>query len=108
MESQYVVKITDKGQITLPKELRKAYNFNEGDYLLLFPQGEGLRAERLLYPRHPGSKNLLPIQKNVSWRKVYNHRMLRRLSVGRGYKSSSRYEYICFSLGLERAGTIPL
>ena len=46
MESQYVVKITDKGQITLPKELRKAYNFNEGDYLLLFPQGEGLRAEK--------------------------------------------------------------
>ena len=48
MESQYVVKITDKGQITLPKELRKAYNFKEGDYLLLFPQGEGLRAEKAL------------------------------------------------------------
>jgi AbrB family looped-hinge helix DNA binding protein len=48
MESQYVVKITDKGQITLPKELRKAYNLKEGDYLLLFPQGEGLRAEKAL------------------------------------------------------------
>jgi AbrB family looped-hinge helix DNA binding protein len=48
MESQYVVKITDKGQITLPKELREAYNFKEGDYLLLFPQGEGLRAEKAL------------------------------------------------------------
>jgi AbrB family looped-hinge helix DNA binding protein len=48
MEPQYVVKITDKGQITLPKKLREAYNFKEGDYLLLFPQGEGLRAEKAL------------------------------------------------------------
>lgn len=46
MNRQYVAKISGKGQITLPKELREKYGLKEGDYLLLFPQGQGLRLEK--------------------------------------------------------------
>ncbi|MEW6448893.1 MAG: AbrB/MazE/SpoVT family DNA-binding domain-containing protein [Bacillota bacterium] len=46
MNEQYVAKISGKGQITVPKELREKYGLKEGDYLLLFPQGQGLRVEK--------------------------------------------------------------
>ncbi len=46
MKEQYVTKVSAKGQITLPKELREKYGLKEGDYLLLFPQGQGLRLEK--------------------------------------------------------------
>ncbi|MEW6726115.1 MAG: AbrB/MazE/SpoVT family DNA-binding domain-containing protein [Bacillota bacterium] len=46
MNEQYVAKISGKGQITLPKELRKRFGLKEGDYLLLSPQGQGLRLEK--------------------------------------------------------------
>lgn len=43
---QYVAKISGKGQITLPKQLRERYGLKEGDYLLLSPQGQGLRLQK--------------------------------------------------------------
>lgn len=46
MAEQYVAKISDKGQITIPKKLRERYGLKEGDYLLLLPQGQGLRIEK--------------------------------------------------------------
>ncbi|ACA60600.1 AbrB/MazE/SpoVT family DNA-binding domain-containing protein [Candidatus Desulforudis audaxviator] len=46
MSEQYVAKLSGKGQLTLPKKLREEYDLKEGDYLLLFPQGQGLRLEK--------------------------------------------------------------
>ncbi|TDA70280.1 MAG: AbrB/MazE/SpoVT family DNA-binding domain-containing protein [Clostridia bacterium] len=46
MAEQYVAKISEKGQITIPKKLRENYHLKEGDYLLLLPQGQGLRIEK--------------------------------------------------------------
>jgi len=46
MAEQYVAKISEKGQITIPKKLRERYSLEEGDYLLLLPQGQGLRIEK--------------------------------------------------------------
>ena len=46
MPTQYVAKITDKGQITLPKQLREEFSLDVGDYLILMPQGQGVRLEK--------------------------------------------------------------
>lgn len=46
MPEQYVTKLSGKGQLTLPKRLREKYGLREGDYLLVFPQGQGLRVEK--------------------------------------------------------------
>ncbi|NPV70639.1 MAG: AbrB/MazE/SpoVT family DNA-binding domain-containing protein [Firmicutes bacterium] len=48
MNEQYAVKISDKGQVTLPKKLRERLGLKRGDYLLLSPQGQGLRVEKAL------------------------------------------------------------
>lgn len=46
MSEQYIAKITGKGQITIPKILRESLNLRDGDYLILFPQGKGMRIEK--------------------------------------------------------------
>ena len=46
MARSYVAKITGKGQLTIPKALRDALNLRDGEYVLLYPQGEGVRLER--------------------------------------------------------------
>jgi len=46
MSEQFIAKLSGKGQLTLPKKLREEYGLKEGDYLLLFPQGQGLRLEK--------------------------------------------------------------
>ncbi len=46
MVRSYVAKITGKGQLTIPKAMREALNLRDGAYVLLYPQGEGVRLER--------------------------------------------------------------
>ncbi len=46
MSEQFVAKLSGKGQLTLPKKLREKYGLKEGDFLLIFPQGQGLRVEK--------------------------------------------------------------
>lgn len=45
----YTVKITSKGQITIPKDLRDQYNFQEGVQLMLTPTEQGVLM------RHPAN-----------------------------------------------------
>ena len=40
------VKISSKGQITLPKELRERYRLREGDEALILPSEEGILIKR--------------------------------------------------------------
>jgi len=46
MGKSYVAKITGKGQMTIPKPLRDALGLHDGEYVLLYAQGEGVRIER--------------------------------------------------------------
>ena len=46
MVRSYVAQITGKGQLTIPKAMREALNLRDGAYVLLYPQGEGVRLER--------------------------------------------------------------
>ena len=46
--TKYPAKITSKGQVTIPKPVRVELGLQEGDYLVLEPQGEyliGAKAE---------------------------------------------------------------
>lgn len=44
--TQYTSKITSKGQVTIPKEIRERYGFREGEYLILEPKDEELVVRR--------------------------------------------------------------
>lgn len=44
--TQYTSRITSKGQVTIPKEVRERYGFKEGEYLILEPRGEDLVVRR--------------------------------------------------------------
>jgi AbrB family looped-hinge helix DNA binding protein len=46
MAAPFIAKVTSKGQITIPKALRETIGLQDGDYVLLYPQGEGVRFER--------------------------------------------------------------
>ncbi|HVB10917.1 MAG TPA: AbrB/MazE/SpoVT family DNA-binding domain-containing protein [Bacillota bacterium] len=46
MDQPYVAKITSKGQITLPKPLREALGLADGDLLLVYVEGRGVRLEK--------------------------------------------------------------
>jgi len=48
MSKQYVAKVTGKGQITIPKELREAIGLRDGEYVLLYQQGQGVRMEKAI------------------------------------------------------------
>ncbi|MCK4278017.1 MAG: AbrB/MazE/SpoVT family DNA-binding domain-containing protein [Desulfurellaceae bacterium] len=39
---QYVVQIRKKGQITLPKDIRKVFDLEEGEEVVLMPVGESI------------------------------------------------------------------
>ena len=45
-----IVKVTRKGQITLPKEIRDKLSIKEGDYLEVVLQGDRIVLRRLEYP----------------------------------------------------------
>jgi len=45
-----IVKVTRKGQITLPKEIRDKLSIKEGDYLEVTLQGDKIIIKKLEYP----------------------------------------------------------
>jgi antitoxin PrlF len=46
MAQPYVAKLTSKGQVTLPKALRDSLGLADGDLLLLYVEGRGVRLEK--------------------------------------------------------------
>ena len=42
LEGVYKSRVTSKGQLTLPKSLRKAYHVHEGETVVLVPVKEGI------------------------------------------------------------------
>lgn len=52
MAEQFVAKISGKGQVTLPKQLRNKFGLKEGDYLIIYPQGSGFRIEKAVLSTH--------------------------------------------------------
>jgi len=42
LEGVYKSRVTSKGQLTLPKNLRKAYHVHEGETVVLVPVKEGI------------------------------------------------------------------
>ncbi|OPY56824.1 MAG: hypothetical protein A4E55_01940 [Pelotomaculum sp. PtaU1.Bin035] len=50
MDEFYIAKITTKGQVTVPLELRKALNVKEGDYILFEKKGSRVEIKKVLPP----------------------------------------------------------
>jgi AbrB family looped-hinge helix DNA binding protein len=48
----YESTVTSKGQLTLPKELRKRFHLEEGEKVLLIPVEDGIMLKRGLNPLH--------------------------------------------------------
>lgn len=46
MERLFKVKLSTKGQLVIPKNIRDAYSLQEGDEVLLIPRSEGLLVKR--------------------------------------------------------------
>jgi len=46
MEGLFKVKLSTKGQLAIPKNVREAYGLKEGDSVLLIPREEGLLIKR--------------------------------------------------------------
>ncbi|ACV61634.1 transcriptional regulator, AbrB family [Desulfofarcimen acetoxidans DSM 771] len=50
MDQFYIARITTKGQITVPLELRKALNVKEGDYILFEKKGPRVEIKKMMPP----------------------------------------------------------
>ncbi|OPX88693.1 AbrB/MazE/SpoVT family DNA-binding domain-containing protein [Pelotomaculum sp. PtaB.Bin117] len=50
MDEFYIARITTKGQVTVPLELRKALNVKEGDYILFEKKGPRVEIKKVLPP----------------------------------------------------------
>jgi AbrB family looped-hinge helix DNA binding protein len=48
------VKVTSKGQVTIPIELRKSLGIDEGDYLEVSETGQGIRLRKVVPTRPLG------------------------------------------------------
>lgn len=46
----YIAKITTKGQVTVPLELRKALKVQEGDYLIFEKKGSSVNIKKMVHP----------------------------------------------------------
>ncbi|RLE81535.1 MAG: AbrB/MazE/SpoVT family DNA-binding domain-containing protein [Thermoprotei archaeon] len=46
LEELFKVKVSSKGQIVIPKPIREAYGFKEGEEILLIPLKEGVLLKR--------------------------------------------------------------
>ena len=46
----YESKVTSKGQITIPKELREKYNIKVGDRVVLIPEEDGILIKHRVSP----------------------------------------------------------
>ncbi|KJS02194.1 MAG: AbrB family transcriptional regulator [Peptococcaceae bacterium BRH_c4a] len=50
MDEYYIAKITAKGQVTVPMELRKALKIKEGDYILFEKKGLHVEIKKMIPP----------------------------------------------------------
>lgn len=50
MSDFYIARITTKGQLTVPLELRKVLNVKEGDYILFEKKGSRVEIKKMLPP----------------------------------------------------------
>ncbi|HOV80643.1 MAG TPA: AbrB/MazE/SpoVT family DNA-binding domain-containing protein [Bacillota bacterium] len=50
MSELYISRITTKGQVTVPLELRKALNVKEGDYILFEKKGSSVELKKMQSP----------------------------------------------------------
>lgn len=50
MDELYIARISAKGQVTVPLELRKALRVNEGDYLLFLRKGSLVEIKKMVAP----------------------------------------------------------
>jgi len=50
MSEFYISRITTKGQVTVPVELRKALNIKEGDYILFEKKGPRVEIKKMQSP----------------------------------------------------------
>lgn len=48
MEEFYIARITTKGQVTVPLELRKHLNIKEGDYVLFEKKGSKVEVKKMV------------------------------------------------------------
>ncbi|MCL6479927.1 MAG: AbrB/MazE/SpoVT family DNA-binding domain-containing protein [Peptococcaceae bacterium] len=50
MDEYFIAKITAKGQVTVPLELRKVLKIKEGDYILFARRGSRVEIKKMLPP----------------------------------------------------------
>ena len=50
MEDFFIARITTKGQVTVPLELRKHLKVNEGDYILFEKKGSKIEIKKMVPP----------------------------------------------------------
>lgn len=50
MDDSYIARITTKGQVTVPVELRKHLKLKEGDYILFEKKGPKVEIKKMLPP----------------------------------------------------------
>lgn len=50
MDEFYIARITTKGQVTVPMELRKALKVKEGDYILFEKKGSRVEIKKMIPP----------------------------------------------------------
>ncbi|MFZ5650838.1 MAG: AbrB/MazE/SpoVT family DNA-binding domain-containing protein [Bacillota bacterium] len=50
MDEYFIAKITAKGQVTVPLELRKALKIKEGDYILFERKGSRVEIKKMITP----------------------------------------------------------
>jgi AbrB family looped-hinge helix DNA binding protein len=62
----YKVKISKKGQITIPKELREEYNFEEEVEIILISTSQGI----LMKPKSHGLRQLRGLFKEIDFEKA--------------------------------------
>ncbi|MCG8403499.1 MAG: AbrB/MazE/SpoVT family DNA-binding domain-containing protein [Firmicutes bacterium] len=48
MRDHYIARVTTKGQVTVPLELRKSMNIKEGDYILFEKKGSRLEIKKMI------------------------------------------------------------
>lgn len=50
MDEFYIARITTKGQVTIPLELRKVMNVKEGDYIFFKKKGSRVEIKKMIPP----------------------------------------------------------
>jgi len=48
MSEHYIARITTKGQVTVPLELRKSLNIKEGDYIIFEKKGSRVEIRKMI------------------------------------------------------------